>query len=171
VFDPGYFGKRLGGLLADTFIRMALIVFSCTVILLFLFFRNIRLAGASFLPLLFSMICTLGVLGLSGRFLGISELMLSIVIMGMGIDYSLFFVRSYQRYYPRNPDSLSVIRRAVFLASASTLAGFGSLSFADHNLLKNAGLTSFLGIFFCLAGSFAILAPILSRIFSGGISD
>ena len=51
------------------------------------------------------------------------------------------------------------------MAGASTIIGFGALSFADHSMLKSAGLTSLLGICYSLIGAFAILPPILKTLF------
>ncbi len=161
VFDPGYFGQRLGVILSEAFIRMAVIIAVSILILLFIFFRSIKLTFMSVLPLIFAFICTLGTLKLLGRSLDIPSIMLSIVILGMGIDYSLFFVRSYQHYKSFGHPSAGLIRMAVFLAAASTLLGFGVLCFAEHNLLRSAGLVTFLGIGYSLLGTFAILPPML----------
>ena len=126
---------------------------------------NIKLTLITLLPILFSLICTLGTLKLIGHPLDIPGLMLSIVVIGMGIDYSIFFVRSYQRYVYENNESLGLIRVTVFMAATSTIVGFGALSFADHSMLKSAGLTSLLGICYSLIGAFAILPPILKTLF------
>ncbi|MCP4754596.1 MAG: methyltransferase domain-containing protein [Proteobacteria bacterium] len=165
VFDSGFFAERFGELLFSTFLKMILIIGLCVVILLFVFFLDWKLTFISMLPVLFALICTLGTLKLIGHPLDIPGLMLAIVVIGMGIDYSLFFVRSYQRYNDEKHASLGLVRSAVFLASASTLIGFGVLSFADHALLKSAGLISLLGIGYSLMGAFAILPPLLRRVF------
>ncbi|MBW1704892.1 MAG: MMPL family transporter [Deltaproteobacteria bacterium] len=165
IFDPNLFSERLGRHLSSTFQKMALIIGLSAVILLFLFFMDIRLTLITLLPIIFSLICTLGTLKLIGHPLDIPGLMLSIVVIGMGIDYSIFFVRSYQRYVYENNESLGLIRVAVFMAGASTIIGFGALSFADHSMLKSAGLTSLLGICYSLIGAFAILPPILKTLF------
>jgi uncharacterized protein len=100
-----------------------------------------------------------------GRHLDIPALMLAIVILGMGIDYSLFFVRAYQRYQSRSHPNFSLIRMSVLMASVSTLIGFGALCSAQHTLLQSAGVTSFLGIGFSMLGAFLILPPVLDRRF------
>jgi hypothetical protein len=51
---------------------------------------------------------------------------------------------------------------AVFMASASTIIGFGVLCSAEHSILKSAGITSLLGIGYSLIGAFVILPPILN---------
>jgi len=53
----------------------------------------------------------------------------------------------------------------AFMASASTIIGFGTLAFAEHAMLKSAGLTSLLGISYAFVGAALILPPILRRIF------
>ncbi|MCD6297562.1 MAG: MMPL family transporter, partial [Deltaproteobacteria bacterium] len=165
IFDPNLFSERLGKYLSSTFQKMALIIGLSAVILLFLFFMDIKLTLITLLPIIFSLICTLGTLKLIGHPLDIPGLMLSIVVIGMGIDYSIFIVRSYQRYVYDNNESLGLIRLTVFMAGASTIIGFGALSFADHSMLKSAGLTSLLGICYSLIGAFAILPPILRNLF------
>ncbi len=164
VFDPGYFGQRLGIILSEAFMRMAVIIAVSIVILLLIFFRSIKLTLISVLPLIFAFICTLGTLKLLGRSLDIPSIMLSIVILGMGIDYSLFFVRSHIHYKSLWHPHAGLIRMAVFLAAASTLLGFGALCFAEHNLLRSAGAVTFLGIGYSLVGTFAILPPFLMNI-------
>ncbi|MEA3436194.1 MAG: MMPL family transporter [Thermodesulfobacteriota bacterium] len=166
LFDPKFFSKRLGELLSSTFTKMVLIVGLSVAILCLLFFFDFILTLVALAPVVFAFVCTLGTLKLIGHPLDIPALMLSIVVMGMGIDYSLFFVRSYQRYLDEHHPSLGLIRMAVFLASASTLIGFGVLNFADHSMLKGAGLASFTGIAYSLIGAFAILPPVLKYLFT-----
>jgi len=123
------------------------------------------------LPLSFAFVCTLGTLGVMGRPLDIPALMLSVVILGMGVDYTLFMVRGYQRYRRFDHPHFSVVRTAIFMAAASTLVGFAVLLGADHNLLKSAGLISFYGIGYCLAGALLILPPLLKRRFERPPAD
>lgn len=165
IFDPGLFSHRMGKLLFSTFSRMLLLIAVSVGLLLFFFFLDLKLTAAALLPVCFAMICTLGSMKLTGRSLDIPGLMLSIIVFGMGIDYSLFIVRSYQRYRDEQHPAFALIRMAVFMASASTMAGFGVLCFAKHSLLQSAGLTSLLGIIYSLIGAFVLLPPLMRRLF------
>ena len=165
LFDPTFFSQKLGRLLFSTFTKMLVIIGISVTILLFLFFFDWKLTIISLLPVLFALISTLGTLNLIGHPLDIPALMLAIIVMGMGIDYSLFFVRSYQRYPDASHPSYSLIRMAVFMASASTLIGFGVLCTAEHSILRSAGITSLFGIGYSLIGAFIILPPILKYVF------
>jgi SAM-dependent methyltransferase len=91
--------------------------------------------------------------------------MLSVIILGMGVDYTLFMVRGYQRYQRFDHPYFTVVRTAICMAAGSTLVGFAVLLTADHNLLQSAGLIAFFGIGYCLIGSLLILPPLLKRRF------
>lgn len=173
VFDPSFFPVRLGQLLSETFLKMFFIIGASVVALLLLLFLDLRVTLIALLPVFFALVCTLGTLHLIGHPLDIPALMLSIVILGMGIDYSLFFVRAYQRYAGNVHPSYELIRMAVFMAAASTLVGFGALCLAEHSILRSVGLMSLLGIGYSLIGAFAILPPLLAHHFkrSGRADD
>lgn len=163
TFDPALFSDRLGKLLSDTFVKMLLIIGISVVILLLIFFADPGLTVLALLPLLFSFNCTLGTLGLLGRPLDIPALMLAIIIFGMGVDYSLFMIRAYQRYQDFRHALFGLTRMAICMAAISTLIGFAVICGAEHNTLKSAGIVSFLGIGYCLVGAFLILPPFLKR--------
>lgn len=170
VFDARLFSDQMGRLLFATFSRMLLIIGASVIVLLFIFFADVQLTFICLLPLAFAFVCTLGTLKILGRSLDIPALMLAIIILGMGIDYTLFFVRAYQRYQNRADPSFSLIRMSVFMASVSTLIGFGVLATAQHTLLRSAGVTSFLGIGYSMLGAFLILPPIMERRLTRNIS-
>jgi predicted RND superfamily exporter protein len=166
LFDPNLFSARLGELIAGTFTRMAGIVAVSAFVLLLVFFRNLVQALIAMLPLAAALACTLGTMGIMGRSLDIPGLMLTIVVMGMGIDYSLYLVRAYQ-HFPHERDAGSqIVRLTVLLAACSTLMGFGAMAFADHVVLKSAGLTTSGAIFYAIVMTFALL-PYLQNRYAG----
>ncbi|MDJ0783164.1 MAG: MMPL family transporter [Desulfosarcinaceae bacterium] len=163
IFDPQGFASRLGELLFTTFAQMLAVIGGAVICLLLLFFADLKLTLIALLPLLFAMVATLGTLNLLGHHLDLPGLMLAIVVFGMGIDYTLFFIRSYQRYQHATAPPFTLVRTAILMASASTLIGFGVMGTAQHALLRSVGLTSLLGIGYCLLGAFLILPPLLDR--------
>jgi predicted exporter/SAM-dependent methyltransferase len=163
-FDPELFSERLGQLLFATFTKMLAIIGLSVFILLLFYFVDIPLTLIALLPVMFALVSTLGCLKLLGRPLDIPSLMLAIIIVGMGVDYTLFLVRSHQRYDDADHPHHGLIRMTVFLAGASTIIGFGVLSTAQHSLLRSAGLSLLLGIGFSLIGAFVILPPLLTAL-------
>jgi hypothetical protein len=97
--------------------------------------------------------------------------MLAIIVLGMGIDYALFTIRSFQRYGSETDPELALFRTTVFLAATSTLVGFGALMSAEHAVFKSAGLTSFGGILFSVVGTFVLLPPLLRRVFDRPVAS
>jgi len=168
IFDSAYFSAQLADILFHSFTTMFAIIALSIAILLLFFFASWQLTLITLLPPSFSYICTLGTMKLIGHPLDIPGLMLSIVILGMGIDYSIFFVRAHQRYRHPKHHSFTLVRMAVFMAGASTMIGFGVLCLAEHSLLRSIGITSLLGIGYSLLGAFLLLPPLLDIYFSNG---
>jgi uncharacterized protein len=163
IFDAGLFNARLGAILASMFQEIAWIAGIGVVLVVIFFFLDWRLSLMVLAPVAFALISTLGTLKLIGHPLDIPGIMLWVVILGMGIDYGIYYVCSYQRYRDERHPFMSLIRLAIFLSAATTLVGFGVLALADHVVLKSIGLTSLLGIGYSLIGAFAILPPLTRR--------
>lgn len=166
IFDSPYFSEQLADILFKSFATMLAIIAVSIAVLLLFFYASWQLTLITLLPPLFSYICTLGTMNLIGHSLDIPGLMLSIVILGMGIDYSILFVRAHQRYRTPEHQSFGLVRMAVFMAGTSTIIGFGVLCFAEHGLLRSIGITSLLGIGYSLLGAFLLLPPLLRVYFA-----
>jgi SAM-dependent methyltransferase len=117
------------------------------------------------LPVAFSIVCTFGIFTLSGHPLDIPGLMLAVVVLGIGMVFSVYIVRMQQRYMDENHPSMSTIRASVLMAAAVILAGFSVLAFARHPLLSSAGMSTSLGILFTFAGTSLLLPPLLRIVF------
>jgi SAM-dependent methyltransferase len=117
-------------------------------------------------PITFALVATLGTLKIIGHSLDIPSIMLWIVIMGMGINYSIYYACFYQRYRDERHPVMDIVRLAMFLASFTTLIGFGVLAIARHNLLRSIGLTSLLGIGYSIIGAYLILPTLMKKIYA-----
>ncbi len=166
IFDPAYFGARLGGIIMDGFIKVTIIVGLLTFVIVFLYLLDIPLTLLALAPTIFALVCTLGTLNLLGAPLGIPAIMIAAVVIGMGTDYALYLVVSWQRYRDDAHPSLALIKTSIFLSFATTFLGFGVLSLATHALLKDIGLTLLLGIVYSFLGAIAIVPPIAQRLFT-----
>lgn len=166
IFDVGLFNNRLGSFLKSIFIQIALITGIGIVIIVFVFYLDWLLSLAVLAPITFALVATLGTLQIIGHPLDIPSIILWIVIMGMGINYSIYYACFYQRYRDENHPAMSIIKLAMFLASFTTLIGFGVLAIAKHNLLRSIGLTSLLGIGYSIIGAYFILPTLVKKIYA-----
>ncbi len=163
-YDPGLFTERLSRSLARGFFLVLGLVAAGVTIFLFFYFLDIRLLLLSLAPVFFALLATMAILSLTGGRLGLPALMLSVVIFGMGIDYSLYYIRSFQFSGSEREETLGLIRLTILVAGASTFFGFASLSFSSHALLENAGIVTGLGIAGTLVSTLIIVPWGLEKI-------
>lgn len=166
VFDVGLFNKRLGDFLKNIFLEIALIAGVGVILVVFLFYLDWMISLAVLAPVAFALVSTLGTMKIIGLPLDIPSIMLWIIIMGMGIDYAIYYVCFYQRYRDETHPAMNTIKMAMFLSSFTTLIGFGVLAFAQHSLLRSIGLTSLLGIGYSIIGSYLILPTLMEKIYA-----
>jgi trans-aconitate methyltransferase len=148
------------------FLEIALIITLGLVLVILLFFLDWQLSLVTLAPIAFALAATLGTLKIIGHPLDIPGIMLWIVIMGMGIDYTIYYICTYQRYPDDNHPAMHTIKLAMFLSAFTTLIGFGVLIFASHSLLRSIGIVSFLGIGYSLIGAYFILPILMKKIFA-----
>jgi uncharacterized protein len=165
IFDAAYFSSRLSDILFSTFTSSLAIMTVVVTLMLFLYFLDWRLTFITLLPLVFAYICTLGTLNLAGHPLDIPGLMLTVVILGVGVDYTIYTVCGRRRYGTNTHPSSILVRSAVLLSAASTLIGFGVLCFAEHSTLRSVGITSLCGIGYSFLGTILLLPPLLDAYF------
>ncbi|NPU83519.1 MAG: methyltransferase domain-containing protein [Syntrophaceae bacterium] len=165
LFDPGVFTERLGRVILEGFLQVALIVGLLTLLVAALYLLDLRLTLIALTPTAFALICTLGTLHLIGRPPGIPTIMVSAVIIGMGTDYAMYIVRSQQRYLDEKHPSMALVRLSVLLSFATTFLGFGVLALASHAMLSSAGIALALGIGYSFLGTTAIVPPLLRRLY------
>ena len=166
IFDADLFNRRLGDFLKNIFLEIALITSIGLIIVIFLFYLDWQLSLTALAPIAFALCATLGTLKIIGHPLDIPGIMLWIIIMGMGIDYTVYYICTYQRYFDEKHPAMHTIKLAIFLAAFTTLIGFGVLAFASHALLRSIGIVSFLGIGYSLIGAYFILPVLMNKIFS-----
>jgi thiamine biosynthesis lipoprotein ApbE/predicted RND superfamily exporter protein len=142
--------ELLGSTVFDTvvreFPRVFVPIFLLVVISLWLAFRNWREVGLSLFTLLFSGVCLWGAMDLLHWDWNILNLMALPLLLGMGVDFSIHMQLALRRY---DGDRLVVRRsvgRALLLAGATTIAGFGSLSFSTNAGMASLGQVCALGI-------------------------
>jgi len=161
IFDATYFSGFLSHILFTTYTSSLAIMTVVVTLMLFLYFLDWRLTCITLLPLVFAYICTLGTLNIIGHPLDIPGLMLTVVILGIGVDYSIYTVCGRRRYGSDDHPSSILVKSAVLLSASSTLIGFGVLCFAEHSTLRSVGITSLCGIGYSFLGSILLLPPLL----------
>lgn len=166
VHDGRFLARLLSDFLRSAFLRMVAVIGGFVLLCVAVTFLDPLLIGMVMAPVAFGLIATLGTLGALGRALDVPGLLLAIIVFGMGVNFSLHLVRSYQRS-PRDDDPEHVpVRAATFLECTATAIGMASLVFAQHSQAKSAGVVGLIGITTSGIGAFVLLPPLARRLFA-----
>ena len=122
-------------------------------------FRKLKDTLICFVPVVFGACVTFGCFALFGVRVNLFVLVFLPLLMGLGIDYGIFQVIKYNR----GADRALYPPRALIAAGLSTLAGFGVLIAAKHEVLFMMGFSSFVGISAAVCASLFILPAFLER--------
>ncbi len=116
--------------------------------------RSGRRVAAVILPIGLSLLLTAAILSLMGTAFSLFHLLSMLLVMGVGLDYSLFFNRQEE-----SPDDvLRTLRANVFCAMTSVTV-FAILAFSQIPVLHSIGATVSLGAALSLVFAYLFAAP------------
>ncbi len=131
------------------------------------FFRGPRPALTALLPVVLSLVSTLGLMPLVGLPLNVFSIMAFPLIIGIGIDGGIHLVHRL-RADPRGldepgdpADGVMHTGKAMIVTTVTTVIGFGSLMTIRHPGMQSLGATVSLGLVLCLMFSLLVI-PALS---------
>ncbi len=167
--DPGSFYLTGANILTGDLKRLILqnlktslgLASLCIVVILWVYYRDIRYLCFSMLPLFIGMSMLMGFMTLFRVDFNFLNIMVLPMIIGIGIDDGVHFTNTF-----KHPDFHSPLRgwyqtgRAVVLTSLTTIAGFGSIILSHYPGLKSMGIVAVIGIAGCLFGSIIFMPAI-----------
>lgn len=117
-----------------------------------------RGVAAALLPVLLALMITVTALLVLGERLSLFHLVSLLLVLGVGVDYGLFFSR---------PDTDADLRRrtlhALLVCCGSALTVFGMLATSELPALRAIGLTVSLGVAASFTAALTISRPLLTR--------
>ncbi len=166
VMDKRHFVEHMASLVSSEFTKLAFIAFLAIVLCLFLFFWRVELVLANILPLLLSVVITLGVLGLCGISLNLMGILFVVFIFGVGVDFSIFLMSSTLDRYRGTADqeSVSIWCGAVVICALTTIGGFLTIVFARHAALFSIGITGLIAMISSLGTSLVTVPAFTGRL-------
>ncbi len=129
--------------------------------------RGLKALGLAMLPVLFSVVCLLAVMQLSGWRFNLVNMLGMPILVGVTVDAGMFLTRGWFGSEPGRDDRtgrllrLDASMRAILLCAGTTVLGFGSLMFARTPAVYSLGLLLVVGMIASLVGSLFLLVPIL----------
>ena len=146
--------------------RLVLIALAAVTLYLAIHFRNLIDCALAILPTIFSFVCLLAFMRLSGQKLNMINLIAFPLLIGIDVDYGIFLVSAARqrdvRLLSRNQliDRLAPAAAAVILCAAATFLGFGSLAFTSVPAAQSLGWAVAVGVASCAAAALLLVVPL-----------
>jgi len=169
----GYFGdytlilNEVDSITMDI-VRSSVITGVLLLLLLFLFFRRVRLLLLVSLPLLVGMAWTVGFAYLAIGSLNMITGFIGVILLGLGIDYSIHLISRYQDERAQGKDVQTALEEsfghtgeATLFGAMTTAATFLTLSISQFKGFSEFGLIAGVGILLCLCSIFSVLPALI----------
>ncbi|MDR0941578.1 MAG: MMPL family transporter [Bacteroidales bacterium] len=148
------------------FILLAALV--CAIII-FLFFRSLKIVFFSMLTVGIGVVFTMGIMGMLGYSISILNAMLPPLIIVIAVPNCVFFLNKYHIEYARHGNQIKALQRvivkignAIFIANLITAISFGAFIVTDSILLIEFGIVASLGILAAFVASLVLIPVIFS---------
>ena len=148
--------------------RVMLSVFGVLIVTALLVFRSVFQTLYVLFTVVIALLWLAGVFAILDWKLNLFNLIALPLLIGMGQDDSLHIIHRYREEGPGSiPRVLRETGGAVFLTTLTTVIGFSSMLFVEHQGLRSLGWTNVIGMTLCLLSS-VLFVPACLRIAGSG---
>ena len=170
VFDKKFLTNRFIQIIKDNFNLILTISALLVFCMLLISYGRFELALITYIPMVLSWLCILGLMGAFDIRFNIINIIISTFIFGLGDDYSIFITDALMNEYKTGEKNLASYKTGIFISAVTTMIGIGVLVFASHPALKSIGLITIIGMFCVLIISNTI-QPALFKFFITNRTD
>ncbi len=167
IAGPSFTRIELADLVVDGQIKSLVFALIVVFILLSLIFKSVKAGLLSSLPLTIAILILFGLMGYFGIALDIATALLSSIMIGVGIDYTIHFLWRFkqERKLGRSHEdaahiTLTTTGRGIIFNAISVVIGFMALTFSNFAPLQFFGALVVISITTCLLSAL-ILIPSL----------
>jgi preprotein translocase subunit SecF/outer membrane lipoprotein-sorting protein len=139
-------------------------------VLLSIIFRSIAAGLLGIIPLSMSVLILFGLMGLSGVRLDVATALLSSIMIGVGVDYTIHFLWRYKEERGQNRPAreavlttLTTTGRGIIFNALSVIVGFVVLIISSFTPIRFFGILVVVSIISCLIGALVILPALVLR--------
>lgn len=147
VFDKKFLTNRFIEIIRNNFNLILAISSLLVLIMLIISYGRLELALITYIPMVLSWLCILGLMGAFGIKFNIINIIVSTFIFGLGDDYAIFITDALMTEYKTGQKNLASYKTGIFISAITTMIGIGVLIFASHPALKSIGLITIIGLF------------------------
>lgn len=156
LVDRKHLNEQFLGQLKDDFLKLMNLSFLAIFVIMLFFFKRIELALLAMVPIVCTGLITAGTMALLGIELNVFSTIVTTLILGLGIDFSIFMTSGLQLRFTTGKNELSIYRTSILLAVITTLLALGALIFAKHPALTSISWASIIGVLSALFMTFVL---------------
>lgn len=167
ITGSGVMFKDLIDSVIDGQVISLLLSFISVSILVMILFKSIVAGLIAGIPLGVSLVLMFGVMGFTGVTLDIATALISSIVIGVGVDYTIHFLWRYKIEMQKHGDTTEAVRhtlqttgRGIIFNAVSVMVGFVILLFSSFLPIRYFGTLIVLSIAVCLVGSIVLLPSI-----------
>ncbi|QUI22387.1 MMPL family transporter [Vallitalea pronyensis] len=149
---------------SDEMALTGVVVFAILFLILFLHFRHIKYTLLAFLPLMFTMVYTVGMMVLIDLPFNVLNFLSILLLIGIGIDDGVHILHHYKSGERNIFKLFSSVGRAILLTTITTMCGFGSLMFSSYVGIASLGKVLFIGVSLAFILTVVVLPLFLKNI-------
>lgn len=145
-FDVKSMNGSIASTLSDDFNYIGIACGFIVFIFLWISLGSIELAIVSFMPMAFSWIWILGIMGMLGIKFNIVNVILATFIFGQGDDYTIFMTEGLSYEFAYRKKLLASYKNSIVVSALIMFIGIGTLLFAKHPALRSLGEVTVVGM-------------------------
>lgn len=145
-FDVKSMNGSIANTLSDNFNYIGIACGCIVFIFLWISLGRIELSIVSFMPMAFSWIWILGIMGMLGIKFNIVNVILATFILGQGDDYTIFMTEGLSYEFAYRKKLLASYKNSIVVSALIMFIGIGTLLFAKHPALHSLGEVTVVGM-------------------------
>lgn len=154
-------------LLKQSYQTAALYALGAIVVIVFLHFRSVSSVLLALAPVAIGFIWMLGAMALLKIPFNPANIMTLPLVIGIGVTNGIHILNRFAE--EQNPSILAKSTgKAVLVSALTTMAGFGSLIFAQHQGISSLGIVMSVGVASCMLASLTFLPAFLTLLMRMG---
>ena len=168
IAGPGLSKIQIADMVINGQISSIIAAFAIIFILIALIFKSVRTGIQVCIPLVLSSLFLFGVMGFCHIPLDIVTALLSSVMIGVGVDYTIHFLWRYKIEHKKHCDSILAVTttlktsgRGIIFNAFSVIIGFSVLIFSGFAPLRYFGFLIVISIFSCLVCALLLVPAIV----------
>ncbi|WP_430972767.1 efflux RND transporter permease subunit [Sunxiuqinia rutila] len=169
IAGPGLSKIQIADMVIEGQVASLLLALAIIFVLLSIIFKSFAAGAKGSLPLVVSTLYLFGMMGFVNIHLDIVTALLSSIMIGVGIDYTIHFLWRYKTEYAVSHNSkiaitqtLKTTGKGIVFNAFSVIVGFSALIFSSFAPLRFFGLLVVISIFSCLISALLLIPALIT---------